>query len=198
MLGAATSLFQSVAGQALLYPYNCDSTVPVCQRDCVTAVQHICSGTLGPLTGELTTTVNGCSARYSPYNGVADTKAACLAGFQNILAMSNAAAFACDGKAPPRVGGVVAADTNGQIVQATSYGIFPAQNNPNCVVHPSQIHAPVPAQHNLFGTIYDCSSGTDLSITGSGHINTRNWQCPVSITGAAVCSGLCVTGIFAT
>ncbi|KAA6411062.1 MAG: hypothetical protein FRX48_05373 [Lasallia pustulata] len=81
---------------------------------------------------------------------------------------------------------------------ATSYGIFPAQNNPNCVVHPSQIHAPVPAQYNLFGTIYDCSSGTDLSITGSGHINTRGWQCPVSITGAGVCSSLCVVGVIVT
>ena len=199
LLGLAASLFQSAAGQAVLYPYNCNSAVPVCQRDCVKAVQNICSGAVGPLTAELSTTVNGCSARYSPYNGVPDSNVTCLASFENILATSNAAASTCNGQSPTRVGGVIAMDTNGKYVQATSYGIFPANNNPNCVVHPGQIHAPVPAQHSLFGTVYDCSSGKDVSVTGPGHINTRRgWQCPVSITAAGLCSSACILGIWAT
>lgn len=199
LLGIAASLIQSTAGQAALYPYNCNSAVPVCQRDCVKAVENICSGSLGPLTAELETTVNGCSAKYSPYNNIPESNTTCLAGFQNILAISNAAALKCDGKSPTRIGGVVALDGNGNYVSATSYGIFPVNNNPNCVVHPTQIHAPVPPQHSLFGTIYDCSSGTDVSVTRSGHINTRGrWQCPVSITAAGLCSSGCVMGLWAT
>lgn len=199
LLGLAVSLIQSTAGQAVLYPYNCDSAVPVCQRDCVKAVENICSGLLGPLTAETNTTVNGCSAKYVPYNGIAESKTTCLAGFQNILAISNAAASTCDGKSPTRVGGVIALDGNGHYVSATSYGIFPGSNNPNCVVHPTQIHAPVAPQHSLFGTIYDCSSATHVGVAGSGTINTRRgWQCPVSITGAGLCSSACLLGIWAT
>lgn len=164
------------------------------------AVENICSGSLGPLTAELNTTVKGCSAKYVPHGGISVSKEICLAGFQKILAISNPATSTCDGKSPTRVGGVIALDGNGKLVSDTSYGIFPAINNPNCVVHPTQIQAPVAQQHDLYGTTYDCSSGTEVGVTGSGHINTRrgNWQCPVSITGAALCSSACLLGLWAT
>ena len=199
LLGAATSLlFQSATAQAVVFPYNCNSTVPICQTDCVTAVNNICSGSVGQLTTELNTTVNGCTAKYIPYNSVADTKATCLANFQKILAASDAAASTCDGKTPTRIGGVLAMDANNNFVPSTSYAIFPASNNPNCVVNPSQISAPVAAKDNLLGTIYNCASDTGTSVAAPATINTRGWQCPVSITSAALCSSACVLGVFFT
>lgn len=205
LLCAATSLLsQSAAGEAVVYPYNCDSTEPICQTDCITAVHNICAGLVIPLTTTQATTVRGCTAKYIPYQGAADTKATCFASFQKILDGSNAAAKKCDGKTLGRVGGVLAMDANNQFVKSTSYAIFPANNNPNCVVLPGATKQPVAARHDLLGTFYDCSSQQGSPSTTSSQlsrINTRDAakaKCGISIAGAAVCSAACAFGVFAT
>jgi len=217
LLCAATSLLsQSAAAEAVVYPYNCDSTDPICHTDCVTAVHNICAGLVGPLQTTQVTTVRGCTAKYIPHQGAADTKATCFTNFQKILDGSNAAAQKCDGKTPGRVGGVLAMDANDQFVQSTSYAIFPANNNPNCVVNPSKTKDPVPPKYHLFGTSYDCSGGQNAALQRiSPHIlprqpepmaspvglTTRNAQaakCGGSIAGAVICSAGCVIGVLAT
>lgn len=217
LLYAATSLLsQSAAAQAVVYPYNCDSTGPICHTDCVTAVQNICAGAVGPLTATQVTTVRSCTAKYVPYQAASDSKATCLANFQRILDGSNAAAHLCDGKTPGRVGGVLAMDANNQFVKGTSYAIFPANNNPNCVVHPSKIADPVSPRYHLFGTDYDCSAkgGTSSLRTAPqlvprqpdpaslpAGLATRNAQaaiCGGTIAGAVGCSAACLIGVIAT
>lgn len=202
LLCAATSfLSHSAAAQAVVYPYNCDSEGPICQTDCVTAVNNICASIVGPITRTQITTVRGYTAKYVPYQGGPDTKATCLANFQKILARSNAAAATGDGKTRGRVGGVLALDANNQVIKGTSYAIFPANNNPKCVVNPGKTKEPVLAKNNLFGTFYDCSAKQKTGLTSSSRINTRNAaaaKCGGSIAGAAVCSAGCALGVYAT
>ncbi|MCJ1229836.1 hypothetical protein MMC12_006506 [Toensbergia leucococca] len=197
---ATSQLFQITTAQAVVFPYNCDSTEPICQQDCITAVENICNGLVSPLIFSQNTTVGACTAKYMPYNGTPDTKVTCLANFQKILDVSSPAASTCDGKTLGRVGGVLAFDVNNKILHGTAYAIFPVENNPNCVVNPNQVHFPVPARYNLNGTVYSCPNPatTGLSLSHPG-INTRGIDaaCGLSIGGAAVCSAVCVTSVVA-
>lgn len=194
LLGAVTSLLlQRITAQAIVYPYNCKSTVPVCQLECVTAVNHICLGNVGKLTTELNNTVGGCTAKYIPHNNVADSHATCVANFQKILLISDGAASTCDGKTPTRIGGVLALDTDNKLVSGTSYAIFPAVNsNPNCVVNPTRIDAPVVAKNNLLGTTYSCPDTIATAVINSRSVSA---DCYIAVALSSLCSSGCALGI---
>ena len=204
LLSAASShLFEYALAQAVVFPYNCASKTPVCQTDCITAVNDICSGKVGALSQAQQTTVNGCTAKYTPQNEVADYRETCLRNFQKILDVSNPSATACDGKTLPQIGGVLAFDAADKPVAGTWYAVFPASNNPNCVVNPSQVKALVPQQYSLNGKIYNpalCPNPAGSSaLASSGSINTRSAAvCGLSIGAAALCGSTCALSVAAT
>ena len=184
---------------AVAFPYNCDSTIPICQNDCQTAVNNICSGEAGPYYQILNSTVGGCMAKYVPENRAVSTtlevfKPICLAGFQQILDLSatDPAASKCDGKTLPRVGGVLGWNINNVPVPGPIYAISPITNNPNCIVNPNNITAPINSQYSLNGTIYDCGAEPETALAPLlGQINTRDTGCALSITAAAICGADC-------
>ncbi|MCJ1482262.1 hypothetical protein MMC06_002425 [Schaereria dolodes] len=202
LLGAAaSSLLQHTHAQAIVFPYNCASTIPVCQNDCIAAVEDICSSAVADLSGSLNSTVGGCTAKYVPYNNVPDSKTTCQNSFQEILATASPAANACDGETLPKIGGVIGWDINNQFVKGTHYAIFPVVNNPNCVVHPHQVGAPVPQQYSINGSIYSpasCEAQAGEPITSSETINTRDISCNTGTTAAAICGSHCILAVVAT